>query len=143
MQPGSNLLAKQYYIIHHIWDKDRTESGLYTGETYYEEWENPPGWLYPTSGIVIKAPKKSPVQPGDKLFFTWNGFDYNNCISPKHQDNIYAVTNGVFAYERAGVIKGITYLLLEKIITPQEATVAESGLILSGYIISGSVAAPK
>ena len=106
------IFAIGYFIVHPIWDKGITQSGILTGEQYYDESENPPGWFNPTSGIVISAPPRSYIKKGDKLFFTWNAFDYKNCISKRQDQNIWAIEKfGVYAFERDGIVKGTEYIL--------------------------------
>ncbi len=138
----SSIRAIGCYIVKPIWDKGITQSGIFTGEQFYDESENPPGWFNPTSGIVVSAPKRSDVLPGDKLFFTWNGFDYTNCISPRNEQNIWAIKEGVFAFERDGVVKGVTYLLLDMAYEDEEEQKTESGIIISGFRAVGSYLDP-
>lgn len=135
------MIAKSYYIIHPNWDKGVTQSGLDTGESYYEESENPPGWFYPTSGTIISAPKNSPAKKGDTLYFTWNGFDYKNCISPREDKNIFVIKEGIFAFKHKEVIRSIEYILLDKI--PMGIEMADNGLILSGAVPSGDIFNPQ
>lgn len=133
------IFAIGYFIVHPIWDKGITQSGILTGEQYYDESENPPGWFNPTSGIVISAPPRSNVKKGDKLFFTWNAFDFKNCISHRNDQNIYAIgKHGIYAYERDGRIHGTEYILSERLFQEDEEQVTESGIILSGLRAVGS-----
>jgi len=83
------------------------------------------------------------IKKGDKIFFTWDGFDYTNCISRRGDQNIWAIKNGIFAYERDGVVKGTTYLLSERLFQEDEEQVTDSGIILSGLRAVGSLLNPE
>lgn len=127
------------FVCHPIWDKTQTKGGILTGANIYK---NLPPQYYPTSAIVIDAPKKYDIQKGDKIHFVWSAWDYYDCefknLIDKEKNIAVFQDYEIFAYEREGIITCIKdCLLLERVEEKEEEKVTESGIVLGGFMVSG------
>lgn len=129
-----NICATNHYVVHPDWSSFHSENGILLGEEVYEHAENMAVHLFPRQGVLIAAPKDSPVRKGDTLYFTWNGVSFNRCVSPIDKQNIFVLNNAQYAYKQDGEIHTLgEFVLLKPVV--EDASITESGIILNAMII--------
>lgn len=146
-----SIKAVSGYVISPTWDKAITKSGVIIDIGYTLD-DSMPARYFPTEGMVVSAKPNQEAQKGDTIYFTWNAISFvNGCISHPKKDNLFVLRHSYFAYKHDGVlyttkdtsmsqdIEEINYVLLEPIEVKVEEKITDSGIILSGFAVSGEV----
>lgn len=126
------------FVVRPLWNRFKTASGLYTHAGEYSDKEMPPCYL-PIQAEIISAPKKSKAKKGDTIYFTWNAIDFQKCLSPRKEDNLFYLDHSYYAYKNSdGLFTFDGWALLSLIVEKEEVKTTESGIILSGLVVKGS-----
>lgn len=155
----SNIKAVSGYVIRPVWDKDISKNGVWIDIGYGLN-DQIPGRYWPTEGEVIASKPHWEAQKGDTIYFTWNALSFNTgCISHPKKDNLFVLKHSHFAYLNNGIlytssenekanslansIGEYSYVLLEAIEEKEEEKITDSGIVLSGFAVTGSILAPE
>ncbi len=135
-----SIKAPNTYVVHPDWRTFKTEHGLHLGEESFDHSDEMPVHLYPVDGIIVAKPDSFEGNVGDRLYFTWNGVAFNRCISPIEQSNLFALNKAWYAYKHNEELFALEdFVLLKPIIKSSSEKTTESGLLLSGYSLLGSM----